>query len=61
MGFDILEARDVALDTGKQIEEGDPWFRPLTPSWHPLKWPRFQFNPVTAAPVSFSHVPSFDL
>lgn len=46
VGFEILEARDVALDTGKQIEEGDPWYRPLTPSWHPLQWPRFQFNPV---------------
>jgi len=21
-------------------------YTPLTPSWHPLKWPRFQFNPV---------------
>lgn len=45
-GFTIIEARDVALDTGKQIEEGDPWYMPLMPSWSPLAWPRFQFNPV---------------
>jgi len=42
-GFDVLEARDAALDGH---EGGDPWYRPLTPSWAPWKWPRFQFNPV---------------
>lgn len=31
---------------GYHIEDGDPWYLPLMPSWHPLKWPRFQFNPV---------------
>ena len=28
------------------LDGGDPWDMPLVPSWHPLKWPRFQFNPV---------------
>lgn len=46
VGFKIVEARDVALDEGVHIEQGDPWYRPLTPSWNPLKWPRFQFNPI---------------
>lgn len=45
-GFALLEARDVMTDTGKHIDEGAPWYRPLTPSWSPLEWPRFQFNPV---------------
>jgi sterol 24-C-methyltransferase len=43
VGFELLEARDCALDGH---EGGDPWERPLTPSWCPWKWPRFQFNPV---------------
>lgn len=42
-GFNVLEARDAALDGH---EGGDPWYRPLTPSWAPWKWPRFQFNPI---------------
>merc|ERR1711998_110881 len=45
-GFKLIETRDVALDTGAQITEGDPWYRPLTKSWNPLAWPRFQFNPI---------------
>jgi sterol 24-C-methyltransferase len=40
-GFELVEARDCALDG-----HVEPWFRPLTPSWNPTKWPRFQFNPV---------------
>lgn len=42
-GFELVEARDAALDghTG-----GDPWFRPLTPGYKFWVWPRFQFNPV---------------
>jgi sterol 24-C-methyltransferase len=42
-GFDVLEARDAAEDGH---EGGDPWYRPLTPSYKPWAWPRFQFNPV---------------
>jgi len=42
-GFELLEARDCALDG---YGAGEPWYRPLTPSWKPWKWPRFQFNPV---------------
>eukprot|EP00656_Telonema_subtile_P047066 TRINITY_DN5385_c0_g1_i1.p1 TRINITY_DN5385_c0_g1~~TRINITY_DN5385_c0_g1_i1.p1 ORF type:complete len:370 (-),score=94.69 TRINITY_DN5385_c0_g1_i1:84-1193(-) len=42
-GFDVVEARDAALDGH---EGGDPWYRPLTPSYKPWAWPRFQFNPV---------------
>merc|ERR1711998_247691 len=45
-GFEVLEARDCALDGH---EGGDPWYRPLTPSWNPTQWPRFQFNPVMFA------------
>jgi sterol 24-C-methyltransferase len=45
-GFELLEARDCALDGH---EGGEPWYRPLTPSWNPTKWPRFQFNPVMFA------------
>lgn len=45
-GFKLIEARDVALDTGAQISAGEPWFTPLTESWNPLSWPRFQFNPI---------------
>ncbi|KAH8075038.1 sterol 24-C-methyltransferase [Aureococcus anophagefferens] len=39
-----IEARDCAADG--MLDGGDPWHMPLVPSWHPLKWPRFQFNPV---------------
>jgi len=46
VGFTVSEARDVARDQGLHIETGDPWYHPLTPSWHPFEWPRFQFNPV---------------
>lgn len=46
-GFDLLETRDCALDgCGKG---GEAWYIPLSPSWNPLKWPRFQFNPVMFA------------
>lgn len=41
-GFDLVEARDCALDGGFV----DPWYRPLTPSWKPWVLPGFQFNPV---------------
>jgi len=43
VGFDIVEARDAALDGH---EGGDPWYRPLTPSYKPWVLPGFQFNPV---------------
>mmetsp|Transcript_103796 Transcript_103796/g.289078 ORF Transcript_103796/g.289078 Transcript_103796/m.289078 type:complete len:389 (+) Transcript_103796:93-1259(+) len=43
-GFEVLEARDCALDG--HLGGGEAWYVPLTPSWNPLKWPRFQFNPV---------------
>jgi len=46
VGFEILETRDVALDKGLHIEDGLPWYWPLTPSWNPTQWPRFQFNPI---------------
>lgn len=39
-GFDILEARDAALDPNPG---GIPWFQPLTPSWNVLTQ-RFQFT-----------------
>jgi len=44
-GFEVLEARDCTFD-GHLGPSGDAWYVPLTPSWHPLKWPRFQMNPV---------------
>jgi len=44
VGFELLEARDCALD--HQLAGGQAWYVPLTPSWSPLKWPRFQFNPI---------------
>jgi len=44
-GFEVLEARDSMLD-GHLGKGGEPWYTPLTPSWNPLKWPRFQFNPI---------------
>jgi len=43
-GFEVLEARDVALDG--HLEQGEAWYVPLTASWNPLKWPRFQFNAI---------------
>lgn len=43
-GFEVLEARDVTINGA--LAGGEPWYVPLTPSWNPLKWPRFQFNPV---------------
>jgi sterol 24-C-methyltransferase len=43
-GFDVLEVRDAVQDG--HLEGGEPWFTPLTPSWNPFVWPRFQFNPV---------------
>jgi len=44
-GFEVFEARDFMLDSPLG-QGGEPWYMPLTPSWNPLKWPRFQFNPV---------------
>jgi len=44
--FEVVEARDVALDQGHHIDEGKPWYWPLTATFNPLDWPRFQFNPV---------------
>jgi sterol 24-C-methyltransferase len=46
-GFEIVEARDCAQDG--DLTGGEAWWVPLSPSWHPLKWPRFQFNPVMFA------------
>merc|ERR1712050_418632 len=46
-GFEVIEARDCALEGPG--ESGEAWYVPLSPSWHPLKWPRFQFNPVMYA------------
>eukprot|EP00933_Yihiella_yeosuensis_P051987 TRINITY_DN49975_c0_g1_i1.p1 TRINITY_DN49975_c0_g1~~TRINITY_DN49975_c0_g1_i1.p1 ORF type:complete len:675 (-),score=107.79 TRINITY_DN49975_c0_g1_i1:381-2405(-) len=44
VGFEVLEARDCALDG--HLKGGEPWYMPLVPSWNPFAWPRFQFNPV---------------
>mmetsp|Transcript_61863 Transcript_61863/g.162035 ORF Transcript_61863/g.162035 Transcript_61863/m.162035 type:complete len:392 (+) Transcript_61863:79-1254(+) len=44
VGFDVLEARDAMQDG--HLEGGEAWYVPLTPSWNPTKWPRFQFNAV---------------
>lgn len=46
VGFELIEARDVALDKAKHIKDGFPWYWPLTATWNPLDWPRFQFNPI---------------
>jgi len=46
-GFEIVEARDCAQDG--DLTGGEAWWVPLSPSWHPMKWPRFQFNPVMFA------------
>jgi len=43
-GFELQEARDAMKDG--HLEGGEPWYVPLTPSWNPTKWPRFQFNPI---------------
>lgn len=43
-GFEVIEVRDCCEDG--HLEGGQPWYVPLVPSWNPLKWPRFQFNPV---------------
>ena len=42
VGFEIVEARDMALDN---LYGGDPWYWPLYPSWNPFDF-RFQMNPV---------------
>ncbi|CAE8616630.1 unnamed protein product, partial [Polarella glacialis] len=44
VGFEIIETRDC-MDDGHLVG-GEEWYVPLTPSWNPTKWPRFQFNPV---------------
>ena len=41
VGFEIVEARDMALDN---LYGGDPWYWPLYPSWNPFDF-RFQMNP----------------
>lgn len=46
-GFEVVEARDCVHDG--DLKGGEAWWVPLSPSWHPLKWPRFQFNPVMFA------------
>jgi len=46
-GFEVLETRDCARDG--HLEGGEPWYMPLMPSWNPLSWPRFQFNPIMFA------------
>eukprot|EP00605_Chrysophyceae_sp_TOSAG23-4_P001964 GSChrysophyteH1.ASY1.ANO1.2175.1 assembled CDS len=40
VGFEVIEARDMALDN---IYGGDPWWLPLHPSWNPFTF-RFQMN-----------------
>jgi len=44
VGFTVLEARDCVA--GPHLGGTEAWYVPLTASWNPLKWPRFQFNPV---------------
>jgi len=44
-GFEVSEARDFMQD-GHLGSGGEPWYTPLTASWNPTKWPRFQFNPI---------------
>merc|ERR1711972_566718 len=43
-GFELIEARDVMVNGNDH--GGEAWYVPLTASWNPTKWPRFQFNPV---------------
>lgn len=40
VGFDVVEARDMALD---DIYGGEPWWLPLYPSWNPFTF-RFQMT-----------------
>lgn len=40
VGFEMIEARDMALD---ERFGGDPWWLPLHPSWNPLSF-RFQMT-----------------
>lgn len=42
VGFELIEARDMALD---ERFGGDPWYLPLYPSWNPFSF-RFQLSPV---------------
>ena len=42
VGFEVLEARDMALD---ERHGGDPWYLPLYPSWNPFTF-RFQLSPL---------------
>jgi sterol 24-C-methyltransferase len=42
VGFEIQEARDMALDDRLG---GDPWYLPLYPSWNPFTF-RFQMSEV---------------
>jgi len=42
VGFEIVEARDCALD---DTYGGKTWYSPLTPSWNPFHQPGFQFCP----------------
>lgn len=44
-GFEVLEVRDACQD-GYLGAGGEGWYVPLTPSWNPFAWPRFQFNPI---------------
>lgn len=39
-GFEIIETRDMALDSNPR---GITWYQPLTPSWNVFTQ-RFQFN-----------------
>ena len=43
VGFEVVEARDMALDT--LYGSGSPWWLPLHPSWNPLSF-RFQLSPI---------------
>ncbi len=45
VGFEVIEARDMALD---ERYGGDAWYMPLYPSWNPLSF-RFQMNPLGMA------------
>lgn len=42
VGFEVVEARDMALD---ERFGGNPWWLPLHPSWNPFSF-RFQMNPL---------------
>jgi sterol 24-C-methyltransferase len=45
VGFELVEARDLALD---ERYGGDPWYLPLYPSWNPFSF-RFQMTSVGMA------------